>query len=315
MREWIPVPGTSKARLVSTALERFGARGYEAVGVSELATTAGVTTGSLYHHFGSKLGLYEVVREEAERRVLDRMEGAAAARAGERPRPLPGRPAGRVRPPGHPGLARLLASGTRGGGRPVESFLDRLTGRAGRRSAASWPPPGGRAGRPGRASRSTGSRRPVGIADRRPRTASLPVHSSTHRRISGRRLASTPAVRSHVVLTGRVPLAGTGVRPSKPRPPDPTPISTKDRSGRLAPRDAPSIYLDVLRTPFVPALLGGGGRMPTAMRAGHRAAGPEGGGPTGRRWSPGPTRSPCPDLAAAGAAVDRRQTRVLVGCA
>jgi AcrR family transcriptional regulator len=38
-----------------------------------------VTTGSLYHHFGSKVGLYTFVRAEAERRLLDRMEGAAAA--------------------------------------------------------------------------------------------------------------------------------------------------------------------------------------------------------------------------------------------
>ena len=37
-----------------------------------------MTTGSLYHHFGSKLGLYAVVRHDVERRVVDRMRGAAA---------------------------------------------------------------------------------------------------------------------------------------------------------------------------------------------------------------------------------------------
>lgn len=31
-----------------------------------------------YHHFGSKQGLYAVVREELERRVVDRMDGAAS---------------------------------------------------------------------------------------------------------------------------------------------------------------------------------------------------------------------------------------------
>jgi AcrR family transcriptional regulator len=41
-----------------------------------------VTTGSLYHHFGSKLGLYLLVREEMERRIVERMEGAAAASPG-----------------------------------------------------------------------------------------------------------------------------------------------------------------------------------------------------------------------------------------
>jgi hypothetical protein len=53
------------------------------VTVGEIAAGAGVTTGPLYHHFGSKLGLYAFVRDEAERRLLDRMEGAAAARADE----------------------------------------------------------------------------------------------------------------------------------------------------------------------------------------------------------------------------------------
>ena len=80
VKSWIPVPGTTKARLVQLALTEFGARGFTSVGVSELARGADVTIGSLYHHFGSKAGLYTVVREDVERRVLDRMEGAAAMR-------------------------------------------------------------------------------------------------------------------------------------------------------------------------------------------------------------------------------------------
>jgi AcrR family transcriptional regulator len=63
---------------VRGALTEFGARGYGAVGVTELAEQAGVTIGSLYHHFGNKLGLYTAVREDVERRLLDRLEGAAA---------------------------------------------------------------------------------------------------------------------------------------------------------------------------------------------------------------------------------------------
>ena len=70
------------------ALEAFGARGYEGVAVAELARAAETTTGPLYHHFGSKLGLYDAIRTDVERRVLDRMEGALAAasrpRGGER---------------------------------------------------------------------------------------------------------------------------------------------------------------------------------------------------------------------------------------
>jgi AcrR family transcriptional regulator len=144
MREWIPVPGSAKARLALTALERFGASGYEAVNVAELAAAAGVTTGSLYHHFGSKAGLYQVVREEAERRVLDRLEGAAAARAGEgrsavtRTALLVGFDYVVAR-----GLARLLAERHPGpAADPVEEFLARAAGGegapTGRLLAAAW---------------------------------------------------------------------------------------------------------------------------------------------------------------------------------
>jgi AcrR family transcriptional regulator len=144
MREWVPVPGSSKARLAQTALERFGASGYEAVAVTDLATGAGVTTGALYHHFGSKLGLYAVVRQEAERRVLDRMEGAAAARAGE-VFPAVASTAllvGFDYLTGE-GLARLLAeSHPRGVADPIEGFLERLAGEneppVGRLLAAAW---------------------------------------------------------------------------------------------------------------------------------------------------------------------------------
>lgn len=79
MQNWIPIPGSTKGRLVLAALAEFGARGYDDVGVAQLCAKAGVTTGALYHHFGGKPGLYTFVREEVERRILDRMEGAAAA--------------------------------------------------------------------------------------------------------------------------------------------------------------------------------------------------------------------------------------------
>ena len=79
MREWIPVSTSPKGRLALAAVKEFGARPFDEVTVGELAVAANVTTGALYHHFGSKLGLYSFVREDVERRLLDRMEGAIAA--------------------------------------------------------------------------------------------------------------------------------------------------------------------------------------------------------------------------------------------
>jgi len=68
-----------KGRLALAAVKQFGARPFDQVTVGDLAAAAEVTTGAIYHHFGSKLGLYEFVRDDVERRLLDRMEGAVAA--------------------------------------------------------------------------------------------------------------------------------------------------------------------------------------------------------------------------------------------
>ena len=81
MREWIPISTSPKGRLALAAVKQFGERPFDDVTVGQLAAAADVTTGALYHHFGSKLGLYDFVRYDVERRLLDRMEGAIAASA------------------------------------------------------------------------------------------------------------------------------------------------------------------------------------------------------------------------------------------
>ncbi len=80
----IPIPGSARARLITAGIAHFQADGFERASVVEMAEEAGVTTGSLYHHFGSKLGLYRVIRSEMERRMTERMEGAMAAIGGGR---------------------------------------------------------------------------------------------------------------------------------------------------------------------------------------------------------------------------------------
>ena len=83
MRQWIPISTSPKGRLALAAVAEFGSRPFDEVTVGELATAAEVTTGAIYHHFHHKLGLYLFVREDVERRVLDRMEGAFAAAKGD----------------------------------------------------------------------------------------------------------------------------------------------------------------------------------------------------------------------------------------
>jgi AcrR family transcriptional regulator len=87
MQGWIPVPGSAKARLIEAATHHFERADFEAVNVTELAAKAGVTTGAPYHHFGSKLGLYTVIRGDLEQRITDHMEGAATASASTGARP------------------------------------------------------------------------------------------------------------------------------------------------------------------------------------------------------------------------------------
>lgn len=79
MRGDLPIPGSTRARLLEVALKQFSTHPYESVEVNALAAEAGVTIGALYHHFQSKQGIYSVVRNEITLRLLDRMEAAADA--------------------------------------------------------------------------------------------------------------------------------------------------------------------------------------------------------------------------------------------
>jgi len=82
MQDWIPISTSAKGRLALAAVREFGAHRFEDVTVGRLAAAANVTTGAIYHHFGSKLGLHAFVRDDVERRVLDRMEGVVATVSG-----------------------------------------------------------------------------------------------------------------------------------------------------------------------------------------------------------------------------------------
>ena len=67
-------------RILAAALRLFAARGYEAVGVQELAEAAGVTKPPLYHHFGSKEGVLEALVHGHAEAWLGALTRAAAYR-------------------------------------------------------------------------------------------------------------------------------------------------------------------------------------------------------------------------------------------
>lgn len=54
-------PLTRRDLILEQALTLFAERGYNGVGVEELATTAGVTKPTLYHYFGNKQGVLEAI--------------------------------------------------------------------------------------------------------------------------------------------------------------------------------------------------------------------------------------------------------------
>ena len=53
--------------LLDAALTVFSQKGYTATRLEDVARTAGVTRGAIYHHFGSKADLYGALIEEANK--------------------------------------------------------------------------------------------------------------------------------------------------------------------------------------------------------------------------------------------------------
>lgn len=62
--------------ILTHALELFSARGYDAVGVQELVSAAGVTKPTLYHHFGNKEGVLAALIARDAQPFLKRLEAA-----------------------------------------------------------------------------------------------------------------------------------------------------------------------------------------------------------------------------------------------
>jgi AcrR family transcriptional regulator len=67
----------TKQRILEIARAAFAFGGYDGSTNRELATKAGITSGALYHYFGSKLDLYLAVHEDVQQRVYGRFNAAA----------------------------------------------------------------------------------------------------------------------------------------------------------------------------------------------------------------------------------------------
>ncbi len=68
----------TRAHLIDVATRLFAARGYDGTSIEAVLTEAGVSRGSLYHHFPGKDALFMAVLESVGARVAQR--GAEAAR-------------------------------------------------------------------------------------------------------------------------------------------------------------------------------------------------------------------------------------------
>jgi AcrR family transcriptional regulator len=71
----------TRERLIQAGRELFGARGYEDTSIGAILQAAGVTRGSLYHHFETKEALFDA--------VLDRVVAEIAATAAQAARAAP----------------------------------------------------------------------------------------------------------------------------------------------------------------------------------------------------------------------------------
>ncbi|OBH30884.1 TetR family transcriptional regulator [Mycobacterium sp. E342] len=71
----------TRVALIAAARKLWGLRGYAEVGTPEIATTAGVTRGAMYHQFADKAALFREVVEAVEQDVMARM-GTLVAESG-----------------------------------------------------------------------------------------------------------------------------------------------------------------------------------------------------------------------------------------
>jgi TetR/AcrR family transcriptional regulator len=63
--------GSARERILAAALEEFATRGFDAASTNAIAARAEVAKGLVFHHFGSKEGLFDVLYEQEVTRLTE----------------------------------------------------------------------------------------------------------------------------------------------------------------------------------------------------------------------------------------------------
>lgn len=75
-----------RAQLIELGLGLFGARPYDEVSIDDIALTAGISKGLLYHYFGGKREFYVACLSEASERLIEAVRPPAELAPAERVR-------------------------------------------------------------------------------------------------------------------------------------------------------------------------------------------------------------------------------------
>jgi AcrR family transcriptional regulator len=74
---------STRKELIRRAREAFAEHGYAHAPIEDVVKACGLTRGALYHHFGSKQGLFLAVVQQIDDELLERVTAAEAAVASE----------------------------------------------------------------------------------------------------------------------------------------------------------------------------------------------------------------------------------------
>ena len=83
MNKRIAQGDATRRQLLDVATQLFAEQGYDLTSIEQVLGEAGVSRGSLYHHYDSKEQLFEAVVEQLEQGVVEQLMGVeAVAEAG-----------------------------------------------------------------------------------------------------------------------------------------------------------------------------------------------------------------------------------------